>query len=363
MNNMKNQIEYKAIGLMSGSSLDGLDICFVSFWQAENQWKYKILETETVLYNENWKSKLAFAHQLDASALKQLDIEYGFYLGEETNKFIENKSIDKNSIDFISSHGHTIFHQPQKKITLQIGHGAAILDKTKKTVICDFRTQDVIFGGQGAPLVPIGDKLLFHSFDSCLNLGGFSNISYKNEDLMVAFDICPVNAVLNHLSQKYFDKEFDKYGEIAKSGTVIQNLLSELNILAYYRHKPPKSLGIEWVEEHIYPLLNEYKDKKDLLATYTEHIAVQIAAVLNSFESKTVLVTGGGANNKYLIERIKFYTNATLELPQKELINYKEALIFAFLGLLKIQNKVNILSSVTGVAFDHSSGVIYHSIN
>lgn len=354
----KTKNKYLIIGLMSGTSLDGLDICYAAFSKIENFWQYELLESETYEYNNLWLSKLKKAIQLSSKELKVLDIEYGLFLGELVNLFVENKKINLNEVDLISSHGHTIFHQPEKKISIQIGHGGAIMQKINKTVICDFRTQDVILGGQGAPLVPIGDELLFHKNNACLNLGGFSNISYKKNNKIIAFDICAVNTVLNNLTKTYFSKPFDKDGELAKMGRIDLNLLNDLNNIAYYMQNPPKSLGIEWVNEQVIPILDKYK--KDLLTTYTEHVAQQIAKVINENKLNNILVTGGGAKNKFLIERIEFHSNQKFELPSDQLINFKEALIFAFMGVLKIRNEINVLSSVTGACKNHSSGVIYY---
>ncbi len=355
---MKN-INVKAIGLMSGSSLDGLDLCLVTFNKNNLLWQYKIVVAETLLYDELWKNKLINSAHLDSIALQLLDLEFGFFLGNAVNDFVAKNKIELNEIDFISSHGHTVFHQPNIGITYQIGNGAAILKKTNKTVICDFRKQDVVFGGQGAPLVPIGDKLLFSQYNACLNLGGFSNISFQKNNKTIAFDICPANTVLNNLTKKYFNKEFDEAGNIAKEGTIITDLLKDLNLLAYYRQTPPKSLGVEWVESQVKPLLDFYANKKDVLATFIEHIACQIANVLLANKLVNTLITGGGAKNKFLIERIEANTKFNISLPETALIDFKEALIFAFLGVLKFNNEVNVLSSVTGAFKDHSSGVIY----
>ncbi len=357
---MKNTSKIKVIGLMSGTSLDGLDICYVSFEKKENMWSYDLLAAKTFAYTNEWLTKIKSAQYLDSVSLMGLDIEYGYFLGDLANTFIKENKIDVHTIDLVSSHGHTIHHQPHKNITLQIGHGAAIMSKIKIKVVCDFRTQDMILGGQGAPLVPIGDKYLFHSFDACLNLGGFSNVSYKNKDSFIAFDICAVNTVLNHLTQVFFNKEYDEDGQLAKNGLVIPTLLSELNAVVFYRLKSPKSLGIEFVQDQILPLLNNYKNKQDVLTTYTEHIAIQIALTLNELDCNNLLITGGGAKNNFLIERIKANTQIKIQLPNTNLIDFKEALIFAFLGVLKITEEINVLSSVTGASRDHSSGVIYN---
>ncbi len=339
---------------MSGTSLDGLDICHTKFVKQESNWSFEILKSETIPYSFEWEKSLRNAIQLSSEELLKLNVDYGFYLGEKTQEFIsKNKIIN---LDLIASHGHTVFHQPQNKFTLQIGDGRAIKSKTDKTVIYDFRSQDVIFGGNGAPLVPIGDELLFSNFDACLNLGGFSNISLKQNGRRLAFDICPVNIILNDLAIK-IGKKYDENGDLARTGTINENLLEELNQLEFYSDKAPKSLGIEWIHQNILPLIENQKTE-DLLATFTEHSAVQIAKIFNEFEIKNVLITGGGTYNNYLIEKIKAKTKTEIHIPKKEIIEYKEALIFAFMGVLRSLSLNNVLSSATGSLSDHSSGLI-----
>ncbi len=349
---------FYAIGLMSGTSLDGLDIVYVQF-KKKNLNNFEILAFETVSYSDVWKEKLQNGIQLSVEAIESLDVEYGVFLGRETQKFIEKNKI--NFIDFIASHGHTIFHQPQHGITLQIGSGQEIANQTNCKVICDFRAQDVLLGGQGAPLVPIGDQLLFSEFDACINLGGFANISFEKEQERIAFDICPVNIVLNHYSRK-LGFEYDDKGVLASEGDINETLLEELNELAFYSINPPKSLGLEWVQQFIVPLLEKYQlETSVILRTFTEHAVQQISTIIQPF--KRTLFTGGGVYNDFLIHRIKETVKTEIIVPRDEIINYKEALIFALLGLLKLQDKVNCLSSVTGAKKNHSSGRIFHPNN
>ena len=350
---MENQ-SFFAIGLMSGTSLDGLDICYSKFTRNGSDWAFDILKCETVTYSSTWESDLKNAIHFSSEKLLELNSEYGFYLGEKTQEFITKHNI--SSLDLIASHGHTVFHQPKNKFTLQIGDGRAIKIKTNKTVVYDFRSQDVLLGGNGAPLVPIGDEMLFPAFDACLNLGGFSNISVKREGKRIAFDICPVNIILNELALK-LGKKYDENGDMARSGMIDYELLEKLNQLKFYQEKAPKSLGIEWINQEVYPLIKDQKTE-DLLATITEHSAVQISAILNEFEIKNVLITGGGTYNSYLIEKIKAKTKTEINIPTKEIIEYKEALIFAFMGVLRSLNLNNVLSSATGSLTDHSSGLI-----
>ena len=339
---------------MSGTSLDGLDICYSKFIKTKSNWDFQILTSETIPYSSEWEHALKNAIRLPSEELLKLDVDYGFYLGEKTSEFISKHKII--NLDLIASHGHTVFHQPKNKFTLQIGDGRAIKSKINKTVIYDFRSQDVILGGNGAPLVPIGDELLFSNFDACLNLGGFSNISLKRNGKRIAFDICPVNIILNDLALK-LGKKFDDNGDLARTGLIDYELLDQLNQLKFYQEKAPKSLGIEWINEQVLPLIKTQKTE-DLLASFTEHSAVQIAKILDEFDVKNIFITGGGTYNNYLIEKIKAKTKTEIQIPKKEIIEYKEALIFAFMGVLRSLNLDNVLSSATGSQNDHCSGLI-----
>jgi anhydro-N-acetylmuramic acid kinase len=344
---------FHAIGLMSGTSLDGLDICFVKFEKTDS-WSFEIIKAETVSYSENLHNQLKHAINLSAEQLLELHSEYGFYLGKAVKSFIEKHEL--KNIDLIASHGHTVYHQPQKKFTLQIGDGRAIKLETDIPVVYDFRSQDVLMGGNGAPLVPIGDELLFSEYDACLNLGGFSNISLRSADKRIAFDIAPVNIVLNQLAQN-LGKDFDENGNLARKGNINKELLSALNTFPFYHQSHPKSLGIEWCNKNIFPRL-ENVDSLDALATITEHAAYQIAEVINNNQLKNILFTGGGTYNNYLIEKIRDKIQAEIIIPEKEIIDYKEALIFALMGVLKLNNEINVLASATGSPYDHSSGII-----
>lgn len=347
--------EYYVTGLMSGTSLDGLDICHVRF--EFPSLKYEIIETKTLDYSGEWVFRLKNSIHLTAPELVKLDMDYGFYLGRKVNEFIRENHIGRT--DLIASHGHTVFHRPDEGYTLQVGNGAAIWAETHIRTVCDFRAQDVALGGQGAPLVPIGDEMLFGGFDACLNLGGFSNVSFRKPAGRIAFDISPLNIVLNRLAEKS-GKKYDQDGKLARNGTVNISLLKELNALDYYRKPPPKSLGIEFCIEHIFPLIDDSADKtEDLLASFTEHFAMQIGSVFNEYQIKNVLVTGGGAKNKFLLERLKALTGTEILIPDKKTVDFKEALIFALMGVLKCENRVNVLSSVTGAKKNHSSGIMF----
>ncbi|MCF6349149.1 MAG: anhydro-N-acetylmuramic acid kinase [Flavobacteriaceae bacterium] len=331
-----------------------MSICYVKF-DYNDTYDFEILKAITYKYPDTWKSSLQNAFTADEKSLKSLDIEYGNYLGNLVNRFIDKNKI--SNVDFIASHGHTIFHKPDKGYTLQIGNGQTIADVTRLKVICDFRTQDVNLGGQGAPLVPIGDELLFYNYDYCLNLGGFVNVSFKEDNKRIAFDICPVNIVLNHYVNK-LGFAFDDKGQIASTGKINKELFERLNQLEFYHKRHPKSLGLEWVLEYVNPLIDSFNlDIKDILRTFTEHVAFQISNVIK--KDSRILVTGGGAFNDFLMQRIEFYLEQKIILPSTQLVDFKEALIFAFLGLLRVENQVNCLKSVTGASKDHCSGVIF----
>ncbi|MEA3503701.1 MAG: anhydro-N-acetylmuramic acid kinase [Bacteroidota bacterium] len=345
---------YKGIGIMSGTSLDGMDIAYCKFYEENNKWRYKILYAETIPYTIFWSEKLATAETKSAMELAQINVDFGLLTAEYINSFIKKHNI---APEFIASHGHTIFHQPEKSLTLQIGSGAHIATKTNTLTIYDFRSVDVAKGGQGAPLVPIGDMLLFPEYDICLNIGGIANISFQNNNKRVAFDICPANMALNYLASlkklKYDDK-----GASAKQGEIDNTLLEKLNSFDFYHQKGAKSLGKEWFIKNIKPLLdNTSLNINNKLCTFVEHIAIQISLATDNI-GNSMLISGGGTYNNYLIERIKHHTNYEITIPQQKIIDYKEALVFAFLGVLRLRNQVNTLQSVTGATSDSVSGII-----
>ncbi|MDC7999656.1 anhydro-N-acetylmuramic acid kinase [Aequorivita todarodis] len=352
---MKKQ-KYHIVGVMSGTSLDGIDLAEIVFTYSEAKWKFEILAAETVPYSSFWKDELREAINYSEEKLERLDFKYTEKLSEEISKFIRKYNILE--IDTICSHGHTILHRPEKGLTYQIGNLPRISKMLGQTVVCDFRVQDVELGGQGAPLVPIGDRLLFPEYDYCLNLGGFANCSFEKNGERIAFDICPVNIVLNNYAEK-LGQDFDEDGKLAASGKVNEELLQKLNSLSFYAEEPPKSLGLEWVKAQIFPLLDASGISSEaILRTFTEHIALQLA---NQFsDNASVLITGGGAYNSFLIERLKNCAPVEVIIPSPEIVEYKEALIFGLLGVLKLRDEVNCLASVTGALEDHSSGKIYY---
>ena len=341
---------------MSGTSLDGIDIVYVKINHTSN-YTFEIINSTTVSYTSEWKLALKNGFYLTGEELTKLDANYGIHVGKVIQRFITENNI--TTIDFIASHGHTIYHNPIKNYTLQIGNGPYITSITGIKTICDFRIQDIALGGQGAPLVPIGDQLFFSKYDYCLNLGGFSNISLTKNNQRIAFDICPVNIVLNHYVTP-LKVDYDDKGSIASTGSIENNLLKELNALPFYNNHKPKSLGYEFIVEIIFPIIDKYNlSIKNILRTFVEHIAIQISNNLDSNESKTMLITGGGAYNLFLIDRIQLYTKTKLNIPSSSIINSKEALVFALLGFLKEEGENNCLKSVTGASKDHSSGIIF----
>lgn len=340
---------------MSGTSLDGVDLAEIFFSEENGKISFEIGKAQTVPYSEEWIQKLKKGINYSESELKVLNSEYTVLLGNIIKTFISENNIE--NIEAVSSHGHTVLHQPQNGFTLQIGNLPEIAQIVNQKIVCDFRVQDVKLGGQGAPLVPIGDRLLFSEYDYCLNLGGFSNISFEEKGERIAYDISPVNTVLNFYANKS-GFEYDNKGELSQNGIFNKELFDELNSLEFYQKKHPKSLGFEFVKDVIFPITEKYKTK-EVLRTFTEHIAFQISENLQNKKSK-LLITGGGAYNDFLIDRIGHYLPETdIVIPEKKIIEYKEALIFALLGYLKLQNRTNVLSSVTGAERNHSSGVIH----
>lgn len=351
---------YNVIGVMSGTSLDGVDLAHIEFTIIGKIWHFNIKETQTVPYNIEWVTLLKNAISLSKTDLERLDQTYTQLLASIITNFISSNKLSE--IDAVCSHGHTVLHQPHKGITLQIGNQKEIAHLIGQDVVCDFRIDDVKLGGQGAPLVPIGDKILFSQYDYCMNLGGFSNISYSHNNVQVAYDISAVNTILNHYAN-LLGLSYDDKGGIAKRAIVNEELLTELNNLEYYKKNYPKSLGFEFVKEIALPLIEKYNSTtEDKIATFTKHIAIQIANTLPNKEG-SMLITGGGAYNTFLIEEIKcLVPKLKIVIPDSKTIEFKEALIFGLLGVLKLRDEINVLKSVTGASMDHSSGKIHKKI-
>ena len=343
---------------MSGSSLDGVDLAYCEFSREEKAWDSRIVHCETIPYPDWLKGLLLNPASLSNSELMELDLLLGVHFAELINDFHQGHNVAPN---LLSSHGHTLFHEPAKGITFQAGNGAIMAERTEIIVINDFRKEDVAQGGQGAPLVPIGDQLLFGSYDACINLGGFANISFDDpHGQRLAFDIGPANLALNRIAEME-GQDFDKDGMLAAKGEINQEFLHHLNSLEFYRMEAPKSLGKEWFQKIFIPHSNSPElSVQDQMATMVEHIAIQLASSIDLACAKKVLVSGGGVLNNTLMERFSFHTGAALHIPSPDLVQYKEALIFAFLGLLKYQGEVNCLASVTGGASDLSVGTIHN---
>jgi anhydro-N-acetylmuramic acid kinase len=352
--------KHRMIGLMSGTSLDGLDIAYVEFsFHQDSFWEFDLLCFSTYEYNDSLVERLKKSTEVPASQLFQLDVELAKIWGDFVLGFISKHEINQHEITAIASHGHTVFHRPELGYTTQIGCGTTLAHKTGIKVINDFRTRDVVHGGQGAPLVPIGDFELFKNKAAAyLNIGGISNLSFKKNNKIIAYDCCPGNLPLNKLA-KNVGLKFDKNGDLARQGDINFFLLDLLNDIEYYKSDAPKSIGIEWLETYFYPLIKFGKETENNLRTILEHIAYQIALNLNSNKIKSVLVSGGGAKNTFLIERISHYFDGEVIVPEEKIIDFKEAVIFAFLGVLFLENQANCLSSVTGATKDVCGGVLH----
>lgn len=351
---------YNVIGLMSGTSLDGLDIAHCTF-TLNATWQYKINVAVTVPYTTELTQTLKEAHKLSAEALQRLDSKLGHYFAHEVNLFLQQSKLP---VDFISSHGHTIFHQPTPAqqgtaFTTQIGSGAIIGAITGHTVISDFRTADVALGGQGAPLVPIGDMHLFANYDMCINIGGIVNFSMMKAIPPIASDVCFANMALNYLAQKN-QQTYDAFGQMAADGIFNQNLFDQLQALPFWQTPFPKSFGKEYFEKFVLPIIeSDNLSVNDRLHTFCKHIAAQVSTLIKWLPTNhQILVTGGGAHNLFLMQCFR-NQGLSVVLPNSEIIAFKEALIFAFLGVLRMRHEYNTLSSVTGAIRNSSAGAIY----
>jgi anhydro-N-acetylmuramic acid kinase len=359
---------YRAIGIMSGSSLDGLDIAFVEFHESSGKWEYEIRAADCYPYTAEWVNRLRGAIQLNALDYQLLHTEYGHYIGSQVNAFIAQHNL-QYQVQLIASHGHTTFHAPAQKMTGQLGDGAAIAAVTGINVVSDLRAMDIALGGQGAPIVPIGEKLLLGNYAFFLNLGGIANISYNHAGNYVAFDVCPANRVMNMLAQQV-GKPFDEGGQIAATGTVHPNLLKVLNELEYYQQPYPKSLSNDFGTDVLYPLLKSTGvGVPDAMRTMVEHLAGQIGATVLQLLSNQpaatnhkLLATGGGAHNTFLMERLQVFlqpAGVELAVPEKNIIDFKEALIMALIGVLRWREENNVLASVTGASRSSIGGAVW----
>ncbi|MFT6747829.1 MAG: anhydro-N-acetylmuramic acid kinase [Glaciecola sp.] len=344
------------IGVMSGTSLDGVDLAYVRFHNDEYQ--FELIKTVTVIFPTDVLLLLENSRILSNDLLIELHNKWSVFVGEEINKHFISQGLNP---DCIASHGHTVFHEPKKGFTLQIGSLSVLSKTTDCSVIGDFRMLDVSKGGEGAPLVPIGDQFLFPNHEVCLNLGGIANVSVKNNNIISAFDVCPCNLLLNSLASEK-GLLFDMGGKMGKSGSFNQELFNKLNEVNHYKLSTKPSLGIEIIEKEFFPILNEIKERElsteDKIHTVCKHIAFQLQQ--NTPKGKTILVSGGGAYNSFLIDCFK-QEGLKIEIPSSDIVEFKEALIFAFLGLRKLENKINVLKSVTGASSDSVAGVVFQN--
>jgi Predicted molecular chaperone distantly related to HSP70-fold metalloproteases len=356
--------KYKVLGLMSGTSLDGLDMAYCHIWEENGHWNFQIKQTKDIPYSDEMRDYLKNAIYLSEADHAQLHQDYGKWLGEQSEQFINEL---EDEVDFIASHGHTSHHRPEDGITFQLGDGQLLANTSGKQVVCDFRTKDVSLKGQGAPLVPIGDRLLFHEFDFCLNLGGISNISFEKNGERIAYDIGMANMPLNYITHQ-LGLSYDENGKLARSGSLDHNLLRKLNSLEYYNLPYPKSTGYEWFTSEVVPLIDASSGSHaDKLYTLIHHNCEQIAFVVHKHSSKPknkMLATGGGALNQFYMDTLqeKLGPNIELTIPEKILIAYKEALVFALIGVLRLEGKTNVLRSVTGATSDSCSGEVFFPI-
>ena len=359
---------YRVIGLMSGSSLDGLDLAYCEFRYKSKHWEYTILQADVAPFTDDWMQDIKGLTVANAKNFWQAHVVSGTYFGQQVKAFVQQYKL-QGKVDFVASHGHTIFHFPDKHFTTQIADGAAIAANAELPVVCDFRSTDVANGGQGTPIVPIGDKLLFADYRFCLNIGGIANISCKvNDERIIAFDICAANQILNLYAGK-LGKEYDEEGALAKQGLLNDDLLEKLNNLEFYAKPYPKSLDNSYSREVLLPIIEQYTiPYESKLCTFVEHIAIQIGKHINSIlatenvslaADEKMLATGGGAFNKFLIERIQAHTSVKVEVPDTQTVKFKEALVIAFMGVLRMRGEVNVLKSVTGATKDSIGGAVY----
>jgi len=352
---------YKVLGVMSGSSLDGLDLCISGFRQVENLWEGEIIASAAVSFPPHIYDRLGNARNLSALEITLLENEFTLFVAKALNE-----NFNEHDFSLIGFHGHTVFHNPSEGYTLQIGNGSLLSAECNKPVVYDFRRTDVALGGQGAPLVPVGDALLFNQYGGCLNLGGIANLSVipktGNTQKLSGYDVCACNQLLNNFA-KQIGLSYDDGGRLAKLGDTSAELLTYYNSIPWLALPYPKSLGNEYVAQHY--IANAPKlHPADGLATACDHIAQQISkAITDSGLQGEVLVTGGGAFNTFLIEEIskklvQLNSNASLAISSPELIKFKEAHIFAFLGLLRCLEIENTWASVTGASKNAISGAL-----
>jgi anhydro-N-acetylmuramic acid kinase len=352
---VRERDHFEVIGVMSGSSLDGLDLAWVELMHDVGDWTFNIREARTVPYDGPFQQRLKDAMHGSALEMARLDRDLGDLIGTACKDMLNGRRVD-----LIASHGHTLFHKPAEGLTTQIGHGARIAAATGIITVCDFRTMDVALGGQGAPLVPLGERLLFPQHKAFLNIGGICNVALHDSEQVIGYDVCIGNQALNLLANEA-GLSYDTNGDLARAGRIVPELLDALNALPFHHQSPPRSLGREWFDEVVKPLIAVPTDPlADRMATVVEHIAQQLAAAL-AFADGPALITGGGAHNAFLLERLRSHGASTIEVPDLLTVDYKEALVFALLGALRIRGEVNALNSVTGAGRNSVGGAVYRA--
>lgn len=358
---------YYVIGVMTGSSLDGIDMAYTKITVENGKYSYEVLIAECVPMPQKWKLRIEQLVLQNAVTYLKTSAYFGHFLGERIAEFIEKHNL-KEQLDFIASHGQTVFHQPENLFSSQIGDGAAIARKTGFPVVCDFRSIDVALGGQGAPVAPIADKLFFPKHKLFLNLGGIVNIAVKHNDRFIAFDITAANLALNKVA-KLKGADYDHDGNIAANGEVDGRLLEELNGSWYYEKDYPKSLSGGWVSKVMLPTLSRHNiSVENKMRTIVEHIGLQINLSMKKIEQKEniqfskddkMLVTGGGAFNKFLVHRINEMIPVSVVVPDEQTIKFKESILMALMAVLRVRGEVNCLASVTGAERNAIGGAIY----
>lgn len=356
---------YNVIGLMSGSSLDGLDIVYTQLTEIRGAWSYEVLASACEPYPVELSDELRRAAGLSVPEFLRLHTRYGHYLGNAVNTFITRHQLE-HKVHFICSHGHTVWHEPRRQTTTQIGDGAAIAAHTYLPVIADLRNMDVALGGEGAPIVPIADRLLFSDYNFCLNIGGIANITINREQPL-AFDICPANQLLNHFALG-LQKAYDENGELARLGNNVEPVLQKVNQVAFYEQRIPKSLHNGFVTEEVIPHFSDISDHRDALHTSTRHIVAQIIKAMDPYllpgVEQKMLVTGGGAFNTFLIELLQEELARTgqsvaVVVPDEQTVKFKEAIAMALMGALRWREEPNTYASVTGAKHDSIAGTIW----
>ncbi len=358
---MRAQNRMIAAGVMSGTSLDGMDMVLAEFEKVADTWSFRVLCAKGTTYPKDLSERMHKARFLSAEELAFLEHDLSLFWAEHLNVFLSEA---KEDCALIAVHGQTVFHQPEKKLTLQLADLGLIASHTGFPVVGDFRRADLALGGQGAPLVPMGDRYLFGEMAACLNLGGFANVSYFENKQHLAKDLTVANHLLNLLASE-LGMEFDMDGRLAAMGQVHQEVLSGLQRLEYFGLSGPKSLGYEWFDAEFLPLWNKLTAQlslEDRMRTACAHIAERVASALSAVQGK-LLVTGGGAFNRVLMLEIektlpKGLSIKSLSSEEQCYIAFKEALVFAFLGVLRFRGENNIIAGITGASRDHCAGLI-----